>query len=124
MQQLMERMASKLCKATAKPPILIRSIQMQVSSKIALVLALGLSSVAAMAGEIQNSVVNGNNAINETNGSYAWAVQSIGVATGTGKIYNSTVNANGARNSANGYGSWAFQEIGAATNGGRRQNGT
>jgi len=74
---------------------------MQVS-KFALAVAFGLSSAVALAGEIKDTTVYGYGADNQANGSYSYAVQGIGVATGNAGIYNSFIEGGYARNRADG----------------------
>ena len=84
------------------------------SIKLAAIAALTLSAFSAMAGEIENSTVYGYNTDNRATGTYAYAYQGVGVATGDSKIQNSFIEGGYARNAATGYGSYATQEIGAA----------
>ena len=92
------------------------------SLKSLVVAALALSATGAMAGEILNSSVYGYGADNQANGTYSYATQGIGVASGNGKIHNSSIDGTYARNRADGYGSQASQEIGVASYGGRLNN--
>ena len=64
---------------------------MQAFIKTALVAALGLASLGAVAGEIQDTDVFAGGVTNATAGALTKAYQSIGVAEGQGRIRNSTI---------------------------------
>src|SRR5207248_5154084 len=122
--QLIDRMAREFAEPPfdSKPNQTLQPEHPMNLSKIALVIALGLSSALALAGEIKDTTVYGYNADNQANGSFSYAAQGIGVATGNATIQNSFIDGGNARNRADGYGSYASQEIGAAAYGGMLNN--
>ncbi len=82
-----------------------------------LVVALGLATSAAFAGEIDNVTVDGTSASNVSQGDNSHALQRIGVAANSGKIKDSTIYAGNAQNRANGANAQAQQDIGVAQDG-------
>lgn len=86
-------------------------------TKSILVVALGLATSAAFAGEIENTIVDGSYTNNFAQGDNAHALQRIGVAAYNGKIKDSQIYAGGADNRANGRNAQAQQDIGVAQDG-------
>jgi hypothetical protein len=89
----------------------------------AVLVALGLSAVGAMAGEIRDTDIYADDVRNQADAN-ATALQHVGVTFGNGRILDSEINARKADNSATGNGALAHQDIGVANVGGtlRRVN--
>lgn len=86
-------------------------------TKSVLVVALGLATSIAFAGEIDNSTIDASGATNTSIGDQSRALQRIGVAADGGKIKDSLVLGVGAENRANGMNARAQQDIGVAQGG-------
>jgi hypothetical protein len=85
--------------------------------KSTFVLALGLSSLSALAGEIASSAIYADEAKNTAGANHAIAYQNIGVTEGSGRILNSRIYGQNARNDAFSRFGVAAQSIGAVNNG-------
>ena len=92
---------------------------MQAFRKTALTVALSLTALGAMAGEIAQTNVTANGVSNTTIGVNSRALQNIGVAEGNSRIQQSTIIVNGARNLSVGANSTASQSIGHTTGNGQ-----
>ena len=84
----------------------------------AVVVALGLSAVGALAGEIRDTDIYADDVDNRATGTNSVALQHVGTTFGNGRILDSEIRASNAANRASGNNSVAHQDIGVATNGG------